>query len=67
MQFHGLDRDTSLVRKCLLLGPYIETMPRALAALGGGRVLMSKVPLNMQLYAAADRKEEHSKGSSYFT
>ena len=43
--FHR-DRGTSLIRNCLLLGPYSRTMPRALRlSWVGGQFLMSEVPL----------------------
>ena len=39
-------RGTSLIRNCLLLGPYSKPMPRALRkSWGGVRFLMSEVPL----------------------
>ena len=41
-----LYRDTSLIRNRLSLGPYSRPMPRALWwSYGGGRFLMSEVPL----------------------
>ena len=39
-------RGTSLIRNCAPLGPYSRTMPRVLGgSLGGGRFLMSQIPL----------------------
>ena len=39
-------RGTSLIRNCLLLGPYSRTVTRALRSSSGGRqILMSEVPL----------------------
>ena len=43
-------RDTSLIRKHLLLGPYSRLMPRALwGSEGGGRLFMSQVPLHLRV------------------
>ena len=43
-------RDTSLIRKRLLLGPYSRLMPRALwGSEGVGRFFMSQVPLHLRV------------------
>jgi len=42
----GSYRGTSLIRNCLLLGPYSRPMPRVLwCSYGGGLFLMSEGPL----------------------
>ena len=39
-------RGTSIIRNCLLVGPYSRTMPRALRwSLGGGQFLIGEIPL----------------------
>jgi hypothetical protein len=44
---HWLIQRTSLIRKSLALGTYRKTMPMALwCSMGGGRFLISEVPLN---------------------
>jgi len=53
-------RGTSLIRNSLSLGPYSRTVPRALWwSEGGGRFLMSEVPLYrwLEVQAVADLQE----------
>ena len=48
------NRSTSLVRKRTPLGPYRRLMPRVLGGLeGGGRFLMSEVPLHARAFRKA--------------